>query len=248
MEEISNIRGGLKVAFEGYLYTKKSVKKNFIQWECAQRRKFMCKAGHVSSRGCFYHLTQSTWRKIQQLGLTEQYKSHEDFKLFCGMLDGLAFLPINDVAEDMTFLKGQIPEGAEPLVEYFDHTYVTGSLQRVQRPGQGEMIRIRRRPPTFPPELWNVHDLTMRDQDRTNNFCEAWNHGFQSIVGHNHPTVWRLIDCIKEDEAQTRMMLIQEAHGQPPRKRVRRTTKDLQDCLKNLCVARSSGEKTIEES
>ena len=74
---------------------------------------------HVSSRGCFYHLTQSTWRKIQQLGLTEQYKSHEDFKLFCGMLDGLAFLPINEVAEGMTFLKGQIPEGAEPLVEYF---------------------------------------------------------------------------------------------------------------------------------
>ena len=87
----------------------------------------------------------------------------------------------------------------------------------------------------------------MRDQDRTNNFCEAWNHGFRSIVGHNHPTVWRLIDCIKEDEAQTRMMLIQEAHGQPPRKRVRRTTKDLQDRLKNLCVARSGAEKTIEE-
>ena len=45
MEEINNIRGGLKVGFEGYLYTKKSVKKNLIQWECAQRRKFMCKAG-----------------------------------------------------------------------------------------------------------------------------------------------------------------------------------------------------------
>ena len=45
MEEITNIRGGLSVAFEGYLYTKKSLKKNFIQWECAQRRKFLCKAG-----------------------------------------------------------------------------------------------------------------------------------------------------------------------------------------------------------
>ena len=69
------------------------------------------------------------------------------------------------------------------------------------------MIHIRRRPPTFPPELWNVHDLTIRDQDRMNNFCEAWNNGFLGIAGHNHPTVWRLMEFFKEDEAQTRMKL-----------------------------------------
>ena len=28
---------------------------------------------HVNVRGCFYHLTQSTWRKVQQLGLADQY-------------------------------------------------------------------------------------------------------------------------------------------------------------------------------
>ena len=99
---------------------------------------------HVSARGCFYHLTQNTWRKLQQLGLTDQCKSHEEFKLFCRVLDGLAFLPITDVPEGMTFLKGHTPEGAEPLLEYFDHTYVTGSFQRVQRPGQGEMIHVRK--------------------------------------------------------------------------------------------------------
>ena len=43
MEEMTNTRGGLKVCFEGYLYTKKSVKKT--QWECAQRQKYLCKAG-----------------------------------------------------------------------------------------------------------------------------------------------------------------------------------------------------------
>jgi hypothetical protein len=25
---------------------------------------------HVNVHGCFYHLTQSTWRKVQELGLT----------------------------------------------------------------------------------------------------------------------------------------------------------------------------------
>ena len=48
------------------------------------------------------------------------------------MLDGLAFLLITDVPEGMTFLKGHTPEGAEPLLEYFDDTYVTGSFWHVQ--------------------------------------------------------------------------------------------------------------------
>ncbi|KAG1676031.1 hypothetical protein GQR58_014466 [Nymphon striatum] len=53
---------------------------------------------HVRCQRCFYHLTQSTWRKIQELGLVELYKTNEDMKLYCGMLDGLGFLPEDEVA------------------------------------------------------------------------------------------------------------------------------------------------------
>ena len=52
--------------------------------------------------GCFYHLTQATWRKIQILGFVQQYKEEKDVKLFCDMLDGLPFLPVDDVPEGMT--------------------------------------------------------------------------------------------------------------------------------------------------
>jgi len=45
----------------------------------------------------FLHLMQSTWRKIQALGLSNSYKSDEAFHVFCGMLDGLAFWPVVDV-------------------------------------------------------------------------------------------------------------------------------------------------------
>ena len=132
-------------------------------------------------------------------------------------------------------------------MEYFDSTYVTGSFRRIQRLNGVERLHIRRRPPTFLQELWNVHDLTLQNDDRTNNFCEAWNHGFSKIVGHSHPSVWKLIQCLQEDEAQTRMLILQNARGQPPVKRVRRVTRDLQERLHNLCRARATGEKTIEE-
>ena len=48
---------------------------------------------------CFYHLTQSIWRKIQSLGLTNLYEINDDFRLFCGQIDALAFLPLHEVSE-----------------------------------------------------------------------------------------------------------------------------------------------------
>ena len=57
----------------------------------------------VESGGCFYHLTQATWRKIQELGLVIHYRDDEEFHHFCGILDGLAFLPLDDVVEGFEY-------------------------------------------------------------------------------------------------------------------------------------------------
>ena len=64
---------------------------------------------HVNIHGCFYHLAQSTWRKIQSLGLVQRYREEDDVKLFCGMMDGLAFLPEDDVPDGMAYLRDNIP-------------------------------------------------------------------------------------------------------------------------------------------
>jgi hypothetical protein len=44
---------------------------------------------HINHQGCFYHLTQASWRKIQQLGLVLLYNNDDDFRLFCGMMESL---------------------------------------------------------------------------------------------------------------------------------------------------------------
>ena len=77
--------------------------------------------GHrVTTRGCFYHVTQATWRKIQNPGLVPTYNADEDFRLFCGMLDGLTFLPVEDVAEGMQYLRDNVPEDPPEAVELLD--------------------------------------------------------------------------------------------------------------------------------
>ncbi len=70
----------------------------------------------VQNKGCFYHLTQSTWRKVQQLGLTNNYKTDENFRLFCRMMDGLAFLPTDFVSDGMDYLKEIVPQEAEEFL------------------------------------------------------------------------------------------------------------------------------------
>lgn len=60
---------------------------------------------------CSVFLVQSTWRKIQELGLTNLYKTNEDFKLFCGMLNGLAFVEVRELTGAMDFLRNIAPAG-----------------------------------------------------------------------------------------------------------------------------------------
>ena len=102
---------------------------------------------HVNIQYCFYHLTQSIWRKIQSLGLTNLYESNDDFHLFCGQIDALAFLPVDEVSEGMAFLRESAPDEAAPLLEYFDTTYVTGHIR--PRP-QNQDLQLRFRVSTCP--------------------------------------------------------------------------------------------------
>ena len=172
---------------------------------------------HVNIQGCFYHLTQSTWRHIQTLGLVNLYKDSEDVRLFCAKLDALAFLPPADVSVGMAHLRNSIPDvHLEPLVEYFDKTYVTGSHRPIQRrpnPPGGPVPRLllRHIPPTFSAEIWNVHDATLTDGPRTNNLCEAWNNRFMNVVGHKHPTIWRAITSIQQEQASVSALILQNS-------------------------------------
>ena len=204
---------------------------------------------HVSVQGCFYHLCQSTWRKIQDLGLTTAYKEIEDVKRFCGMLDALAFLPLAEVKEGLRHIYDTIPDvpGLQELLTYFDATYVMGTFRRIQRRASPVPLRLRPIPPLFNPERWNVFEATLAGDARTNNICESWNNAFSHLVGHAHPSVWRVIEAFQSDQALVSTAIIQNGRGQPPVKRIRRDTAQLQQRLHRLCCRRRDGDISIVE-
>jgi hypothetical protein len=71
-----------------------------------------------------------------------------DFRLFCGMMDGLAFLPVPDLTNGIHLLRTLCPDDppeAAEFLDYFDLTYISDRL-RQQIPAQNQAVR--RRPTT----------------------------------------------------------------------------------------------------
>ena len=70
---------------------------------------------------------------------------------------------------------------------------------------------------------------------RTNNKCEGWNNNFFNLVGHAHPSIWRVIEWCQKEEATVRTIIQQDAVGNPPAKRTQQRHVQLQERLQNLC-------------
>ncbi len=114
--------------------------------------------GDVDIKGCFYHLTQSTWRRVQAEGLATEYRENDELKQFVGMIDGLAFLPVDEVVEGIDGTEGPCARLCDASDRLFrQHIYVNGGFKSVR--GPSGVIRMSRTPPRFPPPTWNVHEL-----------------------------------------------------------------------------------------
>ncbi|CAN7938702.1 unnamed protein product [Ixodes hexagonus] len=192
---------------------------------------------HIASGGCFFHFCQGTHRKVRELGLITKYRTDDVFRTFCGMLDGLAFVPPDLVPTGLQYIRDHAPHDMANLLTYFDATYVNETFRTVQTMGAAGQLTttVRRRRPEFPPELWNVMEGTLQGEDRTNNACEGWNNAFKLLVGHCHPSVWRLLERLQQDQAVVATTLLQVSRGEPPAKKTRRDTNRLQNRLRNLC-------------
>lgn len=62
----------------------------------------------VINKVYFFHLSQSAWRKIQQLELKSNYSLNEEFSLKIRQMLALAFLPPKDITNIFDKLKPEI--------------------------------------------------------------------------------------------------------------------------------------------
>ena len=150
------------------------------------------------------------------------------------MMDGLAFLPVPDLTNGIHLLRTLCPDDppeAAELLDYFDSTYISGRLKQ-QNPAQNQAV------------VWSYHIahlcfhqpfgtymMPANGDARTNNMCEGWNNKFFNLVGHAHPSIWRVIECCQKEEATVRTIIQQDAAGYSPVKRTQQRHVHLQERL-----------------
>jgi hypothetical protein len=92
-----------------------------------------------------------------------------------------------------------------------------------------------------------MHQVTLDDQPHTNNISEGWSNTFSSLVGEQHPSVWKLIETLQLECERVTTILLQNERGIRPTKKCKKVYTELQKRLCNLCEDRTSGNKTIAE-
>ena len=115
---------------------------------------------NVEVQACYFHFSQSLWRKMQVLGLAAAYRQHNRVRKVFRKITALAFLPLLLVRQNLiVFLASRqwqnviqrFPAFVD-FINYFNRTYMN-------------------RGGPFPPSLWNVYDRSI--STRTNNVMEG---------------------------------------------------------------------------
>lgn len=134
----------------------------------------------IEIKGCRFHLGQSWWRKIQELGLSAEYKDQSsEISKFLKYVFGLPFLNPDEVENAFVFdlMSCDVSNNFEVLkfATYLMDNYVMNYA-------------------LFPPRLWAESSNSML---RTTNSCEAFHSKFNSMFYSSHPNIFQFIEVIK---------------------------------------------------
>lgn len=182
----------------------------------------------ATQRGCFFHMSQCIWRKIQGCGLQSRYINDSKFALHVRQLAALAFVPEEDVLRSFEeliqseyFIENY--DDLQEVIDYFEDTWI-GRLQN----------NLTRRHPLFPIKIWNCHSASKQGLPKTNNSVEGWHRGFSTLLGVSHPTLWKFIDDLKREQKLNELKIEQYIAGQHPpksRKIYRDTAQKIEDLV-----------------
>jgi hypothetical protein len=180
-------------------------------FELASIKAFRRAFPNSTQRGCFFHLSQCIFRKIQQnQNILDKYSEEPDFALQIRQLACLAFVPIDDVVKSFEELTDSsfFTENSEilnPLINYFEDVWIGRFTRRNQRQN-----------PMFSHSLWNCYESTLQDLPKTNNSVEGWHNSFSSLINATHPSIWKFINELKKEQNLNEIKIEQYIAGQNP--------------------------------
>lgn len=177
-----------------------------IDFEMAFIKAFRREFPDAEISACHLHYGQCIYRQVQQSGKQIKYGNDSDFALVIKMLIALAFVPEDDVIKSYhTHVKSDFfKQYAEDMVEiliYFTNTWI------------GQPNRRGQREPLFPIAMWNCYNAVINNLPRTNNGTEGWHSAFNGRIEASHTSMGHFINCIKDEQNLTEVMMEQQLAG-----------------------------------
>lgn len=153
--------------------------------------------------GCHFHMTKCLWRKVQDLGLSVEYRGNSEISLHVRMCAALAFLKPEDVLDGWVEIHSQAPESSK-LSQFFDY-FVENWLDNQD----------------IPIEMWNCHQA----RHRTTNAVEGWNNRLNNLVGRPHPKLKEVVKVLKTEAEKTNCAFLKAELNMEGKKRRRKYVK-----------------------
>ena len=148
--------------------------------------------------GCYFHFTQSLYRRIQSEGLVVTYGADIQCRIAYRKIETLAFIPPKDVVFALKTIKA--PNYFKSFLEYFENTYIGAVVDP-------KAARIARKTPPFPIATWSIYSRVLAGLPRTSNGLESWHKQFEGDIACKHPIVYKLIKAIQKEQKDVRVRL-----------------------------------------
>lgn len=198
-----------------------NAKNVIMDFELAAMQSVKQNFDNVQINGCFFHLAQIIYRKIQKTGKATMYGTNVNFAIEMKCLLALAFLNNSKITQYFEkFLETVSPDSLE-IVTMFGHNFVIDDAKK----------------PKFPPHLWSISELQKKGLPRTQNSAESWHHRINQLIDVKNPGFYKLAHELLKESFVILGNIEKMLNGETPPKKKKRNgnaNKNIDNILKNI--------------
>lgn len=176
---------------------------------------------NVTLNGCFFHLRQIVYRKLQREHLSSKYNNNSSFNHEIKCLLALCYVHPNNVNMYFKDLIETLSDDSRTIAEWFDIYYITGKNNKQ---------------PMYSPNFWCLTNNT--SIPRTQNSAESFHHHINQICSQRHVGFYRLLAELQKETKVNLMEITKIKNGETPAKKRKRKNeanlKRIENILKNI--------------
>ena len=143
----------------------------------------------ITVTGCFFHLPQNIWRRIQENGLQPLYRNDPDFAKFMRMIAALALCHQSLTYPNLVMTlstKFTIITTKTLLPSYL----IISRITTLDANEEGDHVQH---------QVWNMYSQAGDELPKTNNHVEGWHWHFNANCDSVHPNLWKFIRSLQRE-------------------------------------------------